>query len=161
MSDEHADLLVSCKQTCVVSCKQAVLFRCDALSSVLDLDSVVLDGKMGSSGGWGTSNSTVVGSWNYQPNSFLEGFVGDSLPAWEAPFVPSSDDPPVPCEYCKCMTSCGRFGCQNRVVPKDVANNRVFRYCYNCSEGVCECTPESSDGNCKICTKLCGCNHCI
>ena len=55
------------------------------------LDSVVLDGKMGSSGGWGAGNSTVanggwgtgtstvVGSWNYQPNSFLESFVGDSL----------------------------------------------------------------------------------
>ena len=174
MLDDHADLLVSCKQIREVNCKHSALFRCDALNSGLNLDSIVLDGKMCSGGGWGTGNSTAVGgggwgtgnsttvgSWNHHPDDFLRDFVGNSAPAWVALVVALSDRLPVPRGYCRCMTACGRFRCQNRVAPEDVINDQVFRCCCDCGEGVYERAPGSSDGKCRICTMNCGCNHCV
>ena len=112
--------------------------------------------KMGS---WGNMNSTYAGksavsrAWGSQPSA-RQAWKTFESGEWEPPFVEVQVAPDTPLNYCKCMTACGKFKCQNRVCPPDPASGRNFLWCYDCSEGQCECT-------CKICPKKCGCHRCV
>ena len=135
------------------------LIRCNAMRNAqIACSSGAVAEKMGS---WGNKNSTngwgqaAVSNWGSQPSA-RQAWETFGSGDWEPPFVEIQANPDTSLNYCKCMTACtcGKFKCQNRVCPPDPVSGRNFLWCYDCSEGQCECT-------CKICPKKCGCHRCI
>ena len=157
VSEEKPDLVSEVSElVSSMASRHSRLIRCNAMRNAqIALSSGAVAEKMGS---WGNKNSTYAGksavsNWGSQPSA-RQAWKTFESGEWEPPFVEIQVSPDTSLNYCKCMTACGKFKCQNRVCPPDPVSGRNFLWCYDCSEGQCECT-------CKICPKKYGSHRCI